>query len=217
MIAVHGSSSKTVTDSQLTAPLEANEFRTYVATDRLAASVTLSSLFCVVNPALGKRPASTAGVRYLARVPLPPSENTQRAGRGSRTQPCFYVELRYRGATDEPRDVDEVVVPETAMPWLLRSLRLAETVGTPFRELSSKLPCSAKFVNISAQGIGRLLSGLELIRIDRTEDVKLSALGHVVASMPMSLDLSLFFVIGLLLDSSPEMWTCVRDRVVPRS
>ena len=155
---MHGSSSKTVTDSQLTAPLEANEFRTYVATDRLAASVTLSSLFCVVNPALGKRPASTAGVRYLARVPLPPSENTQRAGRGSRNQPCFYVQLLYRDATDEPRNVDDVVVPESAMSWLLRSLRLADTVCTPFRELSSKLPCTAKCVNISAEGIGRLIS-----------------------------------------------------------
>ena len=35
VIAVHGSSSKKVTESQLAAPLEANEVRTYVATDKL--------------------------------------------------------------------------------------------------------------------------------------------------------------------------------------
>jgi hypothetical protein len=177
----------------------------------------VSSLFCVVNPALGKRPAFQAGLQYLAPVPLPPSENTQRAGRGSRNQPCIHVQLLYRDGTDEARDADEVVVPESAMSWLLRSLRLADSVSTPIRELSSKLPCTAKYVSISAEGIGRLISRLQLICVDRTADVKLSALGHLVSSLPMSFELSLFFVIGLLLDSSTEMWTRLVDRVVPKS
>ena len=116
-IPVHGRDNRALSDDSLTSPLESNECRTFVATDKLGASNTLPSLFCVVNPGIAKRPSHRAEVHFVALSLLSPAENRQRQGRGGRTQASIVFQLTFRGMCNlAPNEEDTFDKPRKNKP-----------------------------------------------------------------------------------------------------
>ena len=215
---VYGRNDGSVSDSSLSKPVHSHECRTYVTTDKLAASNTLPSLLCVVNPGIAKRPAQRAGVNFLRITQLTMAENKQRQGRGARTQASIAFQFVFRGMTNLVADEEDVLDEDTSLDWLLRAIRVASSLGVTLQTLADTLPTRVRCINTTWSNVCKTFVARGVVCCNMSQTIVLSPLGQLLASICLPFHLSLFLVMALMLQSDvddvDDMWHCAVSRIL---
>ena len=184
-------------------PLQRNEARVIIGTERLGRSVTLPSLNTVIDPGLVKRRQCLGSLTRLHMVRDSPAGRKQRAGRAGRTEPGTVYQFHYLPGEHREGVAGAILTSQDSADWLLLAILMAELVGTSLTDSILTNDTQVRLLGVSPRESVEVLSHFNLVKM-KSEEEKLcvTVVGRLVASLPVPLRVAMMIVISMFQDIS---------------